>query len=57
MGARGDSDVAYVVGLCNRILPSSSLKAVERVPGHVRDLLRIEVYEVTDDNRVRRLTA
>ncbi|MFF9656942.1 hypothetical protein [Streptomyces griseoluteus] len=39
------------------VVPSSSVKAVERVPGHVRDLLRIEVYEVTDDNQVRRLSA
>lgn len=39
------------------VVPSSSVKAVERVPGHVRDLLRIEVYEVTDDNRVRRRSA
>ncbi|MFK4144336.1 hypothetical protein [Streptomyces sp. NPDC004065] len=39
------------------VVPSSSVKAVERVPGHVRDLLRIDVYEVTDYNRVRRLSA
>ncbi|MGW3915446.1 hypothetical protein ACWEBX_28575 [Streptomyces sp. NPDC005070] len=37
------------------VVPSSSVKAVERVPRHVRDVLRIEVYEVSDDNEVRRL--
>ncbi|MFF7472518.1 hypothetical protein [Streptomyces sp. NPDC008092] len=39
------------------VVPSSSVKAVERVPAHVRELLRIEVYEVTDGNAVRRMTA
>ncbi|MFG3271456.1 hypothetical protein [Streptomyces luteogriseus] len=39
------------------VVPSSSVKAVERVPAHVRELLRIDVYEVTDDNGVRRLRA
>jgi hypothetical protein len=37
------------------IVPSSSVKAVERVPAHVRRLLRIDVYEVTDDDTVRQL--
>ncbi|MER7185115.1 hypothetical protein ABT404_37600 [Streptomyces hyaluromycini] len=37
------------------VVPSSSVKAVERVPVHVRTLLRIDVYEVTDDDTVRRL--
>jgi len=37
------------------LVPSSSVKAVERVPGHVRALLRIDAYEVTDDNGVRLL--
>ncbi|MFD9203692.1 hypothetical protein ACFWDP_36165 [Streptomyces anthocyanicus] len=37
------------------VVPSSSVKAAERVPLHVRQLLRIDVYEVTDDGRVRRL--
>lgn len=36
-------------------VPSSSVKAAERVPAHIRRLLRIDVYEVTDDNQVRRL--
>lgn len=36
------------------IVPSSSVKVAERVPVHVRELLRIDVYEVTDDNQVRR---
>ncbi|MGW3413141.1 hypothetical protein [Streptomyces sp. NPDC000888] len=37
------------------VIPSSSVKAAERVPVHVRRLLRIDVYEVTDDNQVRQL--
>ncbi|GHB88278.1 hypothetical protein GCM10010306_099080 [Streptomyces umbrinus] len=37
------------------VVPSSSVKAAERVPGYVRKLLRIDVYEVTDDNQVRHL--
>ncbi|WP_240529642.1 hypothetical protein [Streptomyces mangrovisoli] len=37
------------------VVPTSSLKAVERVPGHVRRLLHIDVYLVTDDDAVRRL--
>ncbi|MFC6057073.1 hypothetical protein [Streptomyces pratens] len=36
-------------------MPSSSVKAVERVPAHVRTLLRIDVYEVTDEGSVRPL--
>ncbi|NUP41552.1 MAG: hypothetical protein HOY76_32135 [Streptomyces sp.] len=36
-------------------VPTSSLKAAVRVPAHVRRLLRVDVYEVTDDDRVRRL--
>ncbi|WP_432118423.1 hypothetical protein [Streptomyces sp. bgisy032] len=39
------------------VVPSSSVKAVARVPAHVRELLRIDVYEVTDDHGVRRLVA
>ncbi|MFE1230235.1 hypothetical protein [Streptomyces sp. NPDC058745] len=38
------------------IVPSSSIKAAARVPAHIRQLLRIDVYEVTDDNRVCQLT-
>ncbi|MEW2570424.1 hypothetical protein [Streptomyces sp. NPDC047070] len=37
------------------VVPSSSVRAAERVPVHVRQLLRIDVYEVTDDDQVRRL--
>ncbi|GGZ85959.1 hypothetical protein GCM10010389_25390 [Streptomyces echinoruber] len=37
------------------LVPSSSVKAVERVPAHVHKLLRIDVYEVTDNDVVRRL--
>ncbi|MEV5468541.1 hypothetical protein AB0N37_23385 [Streptomyces griseoincarnatus] len=39
------------------VVPSSSVKAAERVPAHVRELLRIDVYEVTDDNTVCPLLA
>lgn len=63
-----DADIAYgqllrrMAGRDARIryalvVPSSSVKAVERVPAHVRALLRIDVYEVTDDNGVRPLPA
>ncbi|MCX5394390.1 hypothetical protein [Streptomyces sp. NBC_00094] len=38
------------------VVPSSSAKAAARVPAHVRQLLRIDVYEVTDDDRVCLLT-
>ncbi|MEU6164889.1 hypothetical protein [Streptomyces tanashiensis] len=103
MGTREDSDEAYAVRLCNRVLgetaltqhkfdwllgdpsengidadiaygqllrrmtsealhtryalvvPSASVKAVERVPAHVRRLLRIDLYEVTDGNTVHQL--
>lgn len=37
------------------VVPSSSLRAAARVPARVRRLLRIEVYEVTDDNEVCRV--
>lgn len=37
------------------VVPTSSVKAAERVPPQVRRLLRIDLYEVTDDNHVRRL--
>ncbi|WP_406175884.1 hypothetical protein [Streptomyces sp. NBC_00996] len=43
-------DIRYAL-----VVPSSSVKAVERVPLHVRRLLRIDVYEVSDDNHVRQL--
>ncbi|WP_314410018.1 hypothetical protein [Streptomyces sp. DSM 40484] len=36
------------------IVPSSSVAAAVRVPLHVRQLLRIDVYEVTDEGQVRR---
>jgi hypothetical protein len=35
------------------VVPTSSVKAAERVPPHVRTVLRIDVYEVTDDDQVR----
>ncbi|MFD9518699.1 hypothetical protein [Streptomyces sp. NPDC059979] len=38
------------------VVPSSSIKAAARVPAHVRQLLHIDIYEVTDDDRVCRLT-
>ncbi|MDX2646126.1 hypothetical protein PV341_21695 [Streptomyces sp. PA03-1a] len=34
------------------VVPTSSVKAAERVPPHVRRMLRIDVYEVTDENQV-----
>ncbi|MGW1785946.1 hypothetical protein ACWCQQ_43740 [Streptomyces sp. NPDC002143] len=37
------------------VVPSSSVEAAERVPAHVRKLLRIDLYEVTDDNTVSQL--
>jgi hypothetical protein len=37
------------------VVPSSSVKAAERVPARVRRLLRIDLYEVTDDNQIRQL--
>lgn len=45
-------DIRYAL-----VVPTSSVKAAERVPTHVRRLLRIDVYEVTDDNQVRRSPA
>ncbi|WP_225859566.1 hypothetical protein [Streptomyces albicerus] len=35
------------------IVPTSSVWHAERVPAHVRRLLRIDLYEVTDDDQVR----
>ena len=35
------------------IVPTSSIWHIERVPASVRQLLRIDVYEVTDDDQVR----
>ncbi|WP_328504353.1 hypothetical protein OG828_44720 [Streptomyces sp. NBC_00457] len=48
----GSPDTRYAL-----VVPSSSVRAAERVPAHVRRLLRIDVYEVTDDNQVRELPA
>ncbi|MER5916514.1 hypothetical protein ABT124_40550 [Streptomyces sp. NPDC001982] len=45
-------DVRYAL-----VVPSSSVKAAERVPARVRRLLSIDLYEVTDDNQVRQLPA
>lgn len=47
-----DSGTRYAL-----VVRTSSVKAAERVPVHVRRLLRIDVYEVTDDDRVRQLPA
>lgn len=47
-----DSRIRYAL-----VMPSSSVKAVERVPARVRELLHIDVYEVTDDDVVRQLPA
>jgi hypothetical protein len=38
------------------VVPSASVKAAARVPVHVRELLRIDAYEVTDDGKVCPLT-
>ncbi|MCI3276733.1 hypothetical protein [Streptomyces cylindrosporus] len=38
------------------VVPSSSVKAVERVVPQIRRRLRIDLYEVTDDNQVRQLS-
>ncbi|MER6675154.1 hypothetical protein [Streptomyces sp. NPDC000983] len=38
------------------VVPSSSVKAAERVPPEVRELLRIDLYEVTDEDGVRPLS-
>ncbi|MEX0172184.1 hypothetical protein [Streptomyces sp. LMG1-1-1.1] len=38
------------------VVATSSAKAAQRVPAHVRRSLRIDVYEVTDDDKVHRLT-
>ncbi|MEV8564914.1 hypothetical protein AB0436_04890 [Streptomyces sp. NPDC051322] len=35
------------------VVPTSSVKAAERVPPHIRRVLRIDVYEVTDNDQVR----
>jgi hypothetical protein len=43
-------DVRYAL-----IVPTSSTRAAQRVPQHVRDLLRITVYAVADDGQVRQL--
>ncbi|MFI6012659.1 hypothetical protein ACIBAG_28265 [Streptomyces sp. NPDC051243] len=45
-------DIRYAL-----VVPSSSVRAAERVPAHVRRLLRIDVYEVTHDNQVHQLTS
>ncbi|MFI1281299.1 hypothetical protein ACH4U5_11170 [Streptomyces sp. NPDC020858] len=34
------------------VVPTSSVKAAERVPPHVRRVLRMDVYEVTDEDQV-----
>lgn len=50
MGDPEDPHTRYAL-----VVPSSSLRAAGRVPSQIRRLLRIDVYEVTDDNQVRRL--
>ncbi|MGX1914808.1 hypothetical protein ACWIID_39210 [Streptomyces phaeochromogenes] len=39
------------------VVPSSSMTAAERVPAHVREVLRIDVYEVTVEGRVCKQTS
>lgn len=45
-------DTRYVL-----VVPTSSVGAAKRVPSPVRRLLRIDLYEVTDDNHVRQVPA
>jgi F420-0:gamma-glutamyl ligase-like protein len=35
------------------IVPTSAVRAAERVPAEIRRALRIDVYEVTEENQVR----
>lgn len=60
-----DADIAYgqllrrMTGQDTRtryalVVPSSSVEAAQRVPAHIRELLRVDLYEVTDDDVVRR---
>ncbi|WP_212823657.1 hypothetical protein [Polymorphospora rubra] len=44
------TDIRYAL-----IVPTTSVRAVQRVPTHVRDLLRICLYEVTAGGEVRQL--
>lgn len=44
------NDVRYAL-----IIPTASVKAAQRVPAHVRNQLRIHLYEVTGDGQVRQL--
>lgn len=37
------------------IIPASSTRYVQRVPAVVRQLLGIDIYQVTDDDAVRQL--
>ncbi|MFF3457859.1 hypothetical protein ACFYXH_26755 [Streptomyces sp. NPDC002730] len=46
----GSRDTRYAI-----IVPTSSVWHAERVPATVRDLLRIDLYEVTDDGAVKQL--
>jgi hypothetical protein len=38
------------------VIPTGAEAAALRVPKRVRDVLRIDVYAVSDDRRVERLT-
>lgn len=37
------------------VVPSAAVKAAIRVPPRVREMLRIDIFEVTDDDRVLRV--
>ena len=46
----GDPDTRYAV-----VIPTGAEAAALRVPRRVRDLLRIDIYAVSDDGQVERL--
>ena len=48
----GDTNTRFTV-----VIPAGAEAAALRVPRRVRDLLRIDVYAVSDDHQVRRLPA
>ena len=46
----GDADMRFAV-----VIPTGAEAAALRVPKRVRDVLRIDVYAVSDDGQVERL--
>ena len=47
----GDPDTRFAV-----VIPTGAEPAALRVPRRVRDLLRIDIYAVSDDGQVEKLT-